>query len=238
MINPERLLGGMIKQGLRSGKRRKRGGLGLDMLMGSGWKAAAGIGALGVAIAAFEHFTQKSGTPPAHGAGAAPGTSGMAPPPAPSAGPPSGPGSTPPSAPPGPPPVGTAGEAVTGSKPISESDALLLLRAMIAAANADGEIDTAERGAILSRLEEAGMSGEERAFILEELENPASIDSILPKIGSPELASQVYAVSLLAIEVDTKAERDYLAYLRMRLDLNPDAVSELHRQLGLEPANS
>lgn len=105
---------------------------------------------------------------------------------------------------------------------------------MIAAANADGEVDTQERKAILGRLAEAGLGEEDRSFVLKELESPSSVEEILSVANDPELARQVYVVSILAIDVDTQEERDYLHYLRLRLGLDDRVVAELHRQLGLD----
>ena len=50
---------------------------------------------------------------------------------------------------------------------------------------------------------------------------------------SPELAVQVYAASLLAIEVDTAAERAYLRDLAARLGLDASAVAHVHQALGV-----
>jgi uncharacterized membrane protein YebE (DUF533 family) len=105
---------------------------------------------------------------------------------------------------------------------------------MIAAANADGHIDETERQSILNRLAEAELSEEEREFLDRELSAPPSIDSVLPGVDSPRLSAQLYAVSLLAIDVDTKAEEDYLAYLRNRLGLDDNTVKQIHQTLGIE----
>ena len=77
---------------------------------------------------------------------------------------------------------------------------------MVAAANADGEIDSDEEKAILEYLEEGKLNAEEREFIHQLIASPPSIDSLIPKVTDEELARQVYAVSELAIEVDTQAE--------------------------------
>ena len=51
MINAEKLLGKMVKQSLKKGLRGKKG---VISAIPGGWKSIAGVGALGVAIAAFE----------------------------------------------------------------------------------------------------------------------------------------------------------------------------------------
>ena len=114
------------------------------------------------------------------------------------------------------------------------SDAVLLLRAMIAAANADGVIDREERDNILKKLKTVALSPEEHAFIVQELLSPADLDTIVEGVDTPELARQVYAVSLMAIEVDTDRERDYMENLARRLGLNDATIEQIHGGLGLK----
>ena len=62
-------------------------------------------------------------------------------------------------------------------------------------------------------------------FWRQEMQKPIDSDAIARQATSPELAVQVYAASLLAIEVDTAAERAYLRDLAARLGLDANAVS-------------
>ena len=50
---------------------------------------------------------------------------------------------------------------------------------MIAAANADGNIDQQEKNTILRHLRETGVSPEEERFVVQELDNPPSIEKVL-----------------------------------------------------------
>jgi uncharacterized membrane protein YebE (DUF533 family) len=52
--------------------------------------------------------------------------------------------------------------------------------------------------------------------------------------GYPGLGAQLYAASLLAIEVDTPAERAYMSNLGERLGLKPATLSALERALGMQ----
>lgn len=227
MIDAEKLLGGLIRQGIRRSGRGRSGGL--SSLLGSRGlsKGVVGMGALGIAFAAFEHFTQKHSNSSTESSSPA---RTIVPPSPPNQGP------AVQRKPPPLPGVSRAGQKASPGS-IGQAQAILLLRAMIAAANADGHIDDTEKDAILNKLEEAGLSEEERTFVLRELETPSSIDSLLPWVDSQELANQVYAVSLLAINVDTQAERDYLAYLKTRLALADDVIKELNDRFG-GPAQS
>jgi uncharacterized membrane protein YebE (DUF533 family) len=114
------------------------------------------------------------------------------------------------------------------------SDAVLLIRAMIAAANADGAIDADERGAILDRLRSVQLSQEEHQFIMHELLDPKPMHTIAAAATSPELARQVYLASLLAITVDTDEEIDYLRNLSEQLRLDRETLTALHQQVGME----
>ena len=75
------------------------------------------------------------------------------------------------------PPMGVAGVEPRSMAP-ETPDAVLLIRAMIAAANADGVIDGDERRRILERLEVVGLDEEEKAFIAQELLSPADLEGL------------------------------------------------------------
>jgi uncharacterized membrane protein YebE (DUF533 family) len=124
-----------------------------------------------------------------------------------------------------------AGSLWTAAAPaaIDDTKALLLIRAMVAAANADGEISAEERHAILSRLDAAGAGPEEHRIVEAELRTPCSIDALVREVRDPDTAAEVYLASTLAIRVDTEAERAYLQYLASRLNLTPDQRQELDR---------
>ena len=222
MFNPEKLLGGLM----RSSARGSRGGLG-GLVSGG-----AALGVLGVAMEAVEHYMNKS-----QGAGALPRTPAP-PPPMPGSAPPTPPVAGRPSAAPPPPPMPGKPASVTpppvSDDPAGNPEAVVLIRAMIAAANADGVIDQAERNNILQRLQAVDLSPEEHAFIVQELLSPTELETIVGSVNSPELARQVYTVSLMAIEVDTEIERQYMTTLASRLGLDESTVEQLQR--SLEPA--
>lgn len=114
-----------------------------------------------------------------------------------------------------------------------ESRAVLSLKAMLAAAKADGQIDQRERDRILDKLKDAGADDETRRFVAEEAATPLDIDALVREVPDEQAAAQVYAASLLAINVDTPAERAYLRDLATKLRLNDQAVASLHNVLGV-----
>ncbi len=225
MFNPEKLLGGLLMGG-----SRRRSGLG--SLISSG----AALGLAGVAMEAVEHFMDKS-KPPASGSppsGPPPLQTSVPsqPPPAPGAStPPPPPGATV-AAPPPPPSASFGSESVDAEK--TGQEAVLLIRAMIAAANADGVIDEEERNRILKKLETVDLSDQEHSFIVKELLSPAGLEDIVAQVKSPEMAKMVYTVSLLAIEVDTDAERTYMNTLARRLSLNESDLNDIYQTLKIE----
>jgi uncharacterized membrane protein YebE (DUF533 family) len=104
---------------------------------------------------------------------------------------------------------------------------------MVNAAKADGQIDPQERQRILGRMQADGSDSVERRFVGAELSKPADLDAILREATTPEVAIQVYAASLLAIEVDTPAERSYLSTLADRLGLPREAIQRVHQSMGV-----
>ena len=98
---------------------------------------------------------------------------------------------------------------------------LAVLRAMIAAAKADGHIDAAEQQKIFGKLDEMELGVEDKAFVMDELKKPLDIDAVVAAATSPELAVEIYAASVLAIDPDDPAEQAYLAMLASRLKLDP-----------------
>ncbi|MGE5154082.1 MAG: tellurite resistance TerB family protein [Bdellovibrio bacteriovorus] len=111
--------------------------------------------------------------------------------------------------------------------------ALLTLQAMLTAAKADGRLDEREKERILGKMQEGGISSEEQRFVNEEIQKPIDIDALVRAVPNQQVAAQIYAASLMAIEVDTDGERRYLADLASKLGLDPNAVAFLHRSMGL-----
>lgn len=109
---------------------------------------------------------------------------------------------------------------------------LLVLRAMIAAAAADGRIDADEQAAIFDRMDQSVLSAEEKAFLLDQMRRPASIADLSADAKTPEAAMEVYAASLLAIEVDTDAERQHMTQLARALNIEPELALEIERTVA------
>ena len=112
--------------------------------------------------------------------------------------------------------------------------ATLILAAMINAAKADGQIDQEELQRILGKLRKAGAEAEALAFVMSELKKPMDLEALVRDVPDQQTAVQLYAASLLAIEVDTEAERQYLRRLAHGLRLDASVVRRVHQCLGME----
>ncbi|MDJ0740057.1 MAG: tellurite resistance TerB family protein [Gammaproteobacteria bacterium] len=104
---------------------------------------------------------------------------------------------------------------------------LLLVRSMITAAKADGQIDSAESQAILEQINGLDLPAEERAFLFEEYARPLDIAALVADVDSPEHAAEVYAASLLVVEPATPPEQVYLDNLARELRLDTALVAEI-----------
>jgi uncharacterized membrane protein YebE (DUF533 family) len=108
-----------------------------------------------------------------------------------------------------------------------QNRALLMLRAMIAAAAADGEIDNAERNRIFGNLKQAGLEDEAAAYIEEEFNNPLDAAGLAQLSDTAESAAQIYTAARLAIDPDTGEEQAFLADLAGALQLEADLVAHI-----------
>jgi uncharacterized membrane protein YebE (DUF533 family) len=130
-------------------------------------------------------------------------------------------------------PLGLRTPANAEEEQALESEAMVILKAMVNAAKADGQIDDGEQQRILGKLQEAGADAEARAFVQAEMRRPLDLEGLLREIPTPQMAAEVYAASLFAIDVDTPAERQYLRQLAQGLGLDEGAVQRLHLMLGM-----
>ena len=125
-----------------------------------------------------------------------------------------------------PPPSGTPFNPSTESG--QQSLARSLLRAMIAATKADGHVDAQEQARIFAEMDRMALSSEDKAFVMDELRANLDVDAVARAAKTPEDAAEIYAASLLAVTVDSPAERGYLAMLAARLKLDDALVAHLH----------
>ena len=134
-------------------------------------------------------------------------------------------------------PLGLAAPQSETEKAELARNSELVLKAMINAAKADGRIEDSEVRRILGRVQESGADAEALEFLTTEMKKPMETENLVSAAkGNPELAAQIYAASLLAIEVDTPEEKQYLEELASALGLEPEVTQRIHQELGLPPS--
>ncbi len=117
--------------------------------------------------------------------------------------------------------------------PQAEDAAGLMLRAMIQAAKADGEIDQAEQAKIMETVGEDADAADIE-FVREQLVAHVDVEKLAA--DTPDaLKMQVYSMSLMSIRLDKQSEAQYLDSLARALGLNQQMVNALHMQMGVQP---
>ena len=110
---------------------------------------------------------------------------------------------------------------------VTHESAMLYVRAMIAAAAADGRIDANERKKILGGLQQAGMNEAAQQFLSSEINNPATVEDLAAAVSSPQDAVQIYTAARIAIDVDSNAEHEFLQRLASALDIDDDLAAQV-----------
>lgn len=117
----------------------------------------------------------------------------------------------------------------TGFEPaaVTNDAATLYIRAMIAAAAADGRIDPQEMASIMGGLKQGGLDANAEEFLAAEFNTPATIDDLAAACTSAEQAVQVYTAARLAITPDGEAETAFLAALAERLGVDANLAAHI-----------
>ena len=114
--------------------------------------------------------------------------------------------------------------------PQAELHSQAILKALIAAAKADGHIDARERQVIegeFTRLNDAEL----QQWLHAELEKPLDPAEVARAATTPEMASEMYLASLLAADEQSFMERAYLDELARQLKLDDALKLRLEQQL-------
>ena len=115
-----------------------------------------------------------------------------------------------------------------------ESDAanersLTLLKAMIAAAKADGYIDDMEMADINQQITALGLSGDIASFVQSEIASPASLEELAALSETQETGAEIYLISSMVINKENETERAYLDALAAALGLPDSLLVELEK---------
>ena len=122
------------------------------------------------------------------------------------------------------------GEPDDEPTPDQNAVAALMLSAMIQAAKSDGEIQDAEKEKLLGNL--GDVSDAEMAFVQAEMAKKVDIAALVRHVPDG-LQQQVYTMSVMAIDLDSQAEAQYLHDLATALQIDKDGVNDIHAKLGV-----
>lgn len=114
--------------------------------------------------------------------------------------------------------------------PEVESHSRAILQALVAAAKSDGHIDERERGLIQAELGALAGDPQTRSWLEAELAKPLDPAEVARAATTPEIASEMYLASLMAVDQQNFMERAYLDELARQLGLDPALRSGLERQ--------
>ncbi|WP_078083570.1 DUF533 domain-containing protein [Microbulbifer mangrovi] len=113
---------------------------------------------------------------------------------------------------------------------VGEDQADAMLKAMVAAAQADGRIDEAEQHNILQALDGQLESSTLDAF-RQFLTQPVNLDDVVSAANDPATAFNLYLVSAMTINPDNAQEKQYLAALAEKLGISEQAAQAVEQQL-------
>lgn len=124
------------------------------------------------------------------------------------------------------------GEPEAAPTPEQDETAGVLLKAMLQAAKSDGRIDANEKQALAKNL--GDVSPEEITFVNGVLDAPIDPMALAREVPSGAEA-QTYMMSLIACDLDSDAEAQYLNSFAVALGLEERQVNQIHAQMGEPP---
>lgn len=128
----------------------------------------------------------------------------------------------------------TTGATVGASVPAPALDntAMLMLRAMVYTARADGHIDATEQGRILKLVEQLWPGRDMSAVMNGLMSEPIDPSRLAAEVRSPEQGDDLYRLSCLIVDVDHFMERSYLDGLASALHLSAERKAALEQEVA------
>ncbi len=114
----------------------------------------------------------------------------------------------------------------------TQDHAMLVLKAMIAAAKADGHVDNEERQRIHQAIVSLGATAEVSQFVDNELNKPLNPADVAQGVTCPEQAAELYLASVAMVDEQNFMEKAYLKELASQLGLQPELTARLEAQLA------
>ncbi|MCQ4316736.1 tellurite resistance TerB family protein [Stutzerimonas zhaodongensis] len=106
-----------------------------------------------------------------------------------------------------------------------------ILKALVAAAKADGHVDDQEQQMIEAELAQLTDDPELRRWLEAELNKPLDPVEVAAAATTPEMASEMYLASVLMVDEEQYMERAYLDELARQMKLDDQLKAELESQV-------
>lgn len=106
-----------------------------------------------------------------------------------------------------------------------------ILKALVAAAKADGHIDERERDMIDGELSKLSGDPALQQWLRTEMNKPLDPAEVASAATTPEIAAEMYIASLILVDEEHFMERAYLDELAKQLKLDPGFKAELESQV-------
>ena len=118
--------------------------------------------------------------------------------------------------------------------PQAELHSQAILKALVAAAKADGHVDAKERQLIEEQIGALANDPELLRWLDAELNKPLDPAEVARAASTPEMAAEMYIASVLMVDEEHFMERAYLEELARQLKLEPSLKAELEAQVRRE----
>ena len=115
----------------------------------------------------------------------------------------------------------------------SQKRSISVIKAMIAAAKADGHIDSGEVETIKKQMESMNLDPDVSAMLEAEVAKPLDAAMIAAEADSPAAAVEIYLASKLVIDEGSDKEMAYLQELAEKLELPGDLVAEVDSEVNV-----
>ncbi len=112
-----------------------------------------------------------------------------------------------------------------------EQHSQAILKALVAAAKADGHIDDRERQLIDGEFSKLDSDPALQQWLKTEIDKPLDPAEVASAASTPEIAAEMYIASLLLVDEESFMEKAYLQELAKQLKLDPGLKAELESQV-------
>ncbi|MNH05918.1 Inner membrane protein YebE [compost metagenome] len=116
------------------------------------------------------------------------------------------------------------------SGPEAEDHSHAILRALIAAAKADGRIDKQEEQLIYAEIKRQTSDPQLQQWLDEEVSKPLDAAEVAQSAQDPAMAAEMYLASVMLVDDQQDAERAYLDELAGALQIDPTLQVHLEQQ--------